>query len=100
MKIFKVNNAERIIRKNLISREQLPKSSNKAVLPGSSMGPTLPPNDDRYVKATGSSIDDPLIDQIKYVGSKAVDAGEEIVDAVKASAKSLWEHLGEMLEDL
>lgn len=83
-----------------IRRAKLPQKSQLTVLPGSSMGPKLPPNDDRYIKNPGSSVDDPIIDQIKYVGGKLQDVGEEIIDGIKAGADDLSETIKDFFDNL
>ena len=86
--------------KKVLSRAALPAVSGLAVLAGSSMqGNDLPPANARPAEP-GSSVTDPLSDQLKHTWHQAENAGLEVANGVKAGAKSLWEHFLDLVDDI
>lgn len=58
-----------------------------------STGPTGPHD-------PGSSVTDPLWDQIKYTGRQIENAGEEIGSAIKEGAENLLDNFLDFLDDI
>ena len=86
--------------KKVLSRAALPTTSGLAVLAGSSMqGNEFPPHNARPAEP-GSSVTDPISDQLKHTWHQAENAGSEIVDGVKTGAKNLWESLLDIIDDI
>ena len=72
--------------KNTVKKAAPIATGGLAVLAGASMGPVLPPHD--VFSVPGSSVTDPLIDQLGYTGQKIIDLGSEIVDGITQFGKS------------
>lgn len=68
-------------------RKVLPAISTIGIVAGSSMGPVIPPHNIKHVP--GSSVEDPLSEQIGYFGDKLVDLGQEVGSAVLKGAENL-----------
>ncbi len=95
-----VNSAIKPNSKKILTRTALPTVSSLAILAGSSMqGNETPPANARPAEP-GSSVTDPISDQLKHTLHQAQNAGEEIVDGVKEGAKSLWGHFIDLLDDI
>lgn len=82
----------------IIKRAALPAASGLAILAGASMntpstGPTGPHD-------PGSSVTDPLWDQIKHTGRQIENAGEEIGSAIKEGAENLLDNFLDFLDDI
>ena len=86
--------------KKVLSRAALPAVSGLAVLAGSSMqGNDLPPANARPAEP-GSSVTDPLSDQLKHTWHQAENAGSEIGNGIKEGAESILEKLLDWLDDI
>lgn len=78
-------------------KKSLPVISSLGVLAGSSFSSVTPPKD--VVHVSGSSVQDPFIDQFKHSGEQLLDLGADVGDAVGHGVSNMVDMFADTVSD-